>query len=173
MAFSRHLAFWLSPLAVSCQTTKPYAPPPQPALVENVEVEVRDFQGRPEAHAVVKGHLSTAAAQLIDARQSRVDGILVLEVLEQTPRGANLISDLAQAPPFETRIPIELLGLEPGPCLLHVNGLEIPFEIPTPQAVLVSLSSNTPPPSAVSLIDEFIPIEEAVPPMSPAVDPAP
>lgn len=162
MASSRHFASWLSLWVVSCQTT-PYAPPPQAALVESVEVEVRDFQGRPEAYALVKGRLSTGAAQLVDARQSRTDGLLLLEVLEQTPRGANLLADLAESPPFETRIPIELLGLDPGPQLLHVNGVEARFEIPPLQAVLVSSSVALQTPPGVALIDEFIPIEDAFP----------
>jgi hypothetical protein len=149
-------------LLVSCQM-KPYAPPPQPVTVEQVEVEVGEFAGRPEAVAVVKGRLSSSVAQLIDARQSRVDRTLVLEVLEQTPRGATLLPDLAQSPPFETRIPIEILGLEPGPCLLYANGIEVPFEIPPLQAVLASVDpvmNRTP---AVTLVDEFIPIEDTVP----------
>jgi len=151
-------------LAVSCQGVKPYAPLPQQARVESVEVEVRSFEGRPEAYAIVKGRLSTSAAQLIDARQSRVERSLVIEVLEQTPRGANLLPDLTEAPPFEKRIPIEILGLEPGPCLLYVNGIATSFEIPPLQAGLVS---EIPGPAAyaptVTLVDEFIPIEDAVP----------
>jgi hypothetical protein len=149
-------------LLLSCQV-KPYAPPPQTAMVDSVEVEVGEFAGRPEAYAVVKGRLSSSAAQLIDARQSRVDRTLVLEVLEQTPRGATLLPDLAQSPPFETRIPIEILGLEPGPCLLYANGIEIPFEIPPLQAVVASVDpvmNRTP---AITLVDEFIPIEDTVP----------
>lgn len=151
-------------LAVSCQGVKPYAPLPQQARVESVEVEVRSFEGRPEAYAVVKGRLSTSAAQLIDPRQSRVERSLIIEVLEQTPRGANLLPDLTEAPPFEKRIPIEILGLEPGPCLLYVNGIATSFEIPPLQA---ALASEIPGPAAyapsVTLVDEFIPIEDAVP----------
>lgn len=151
-------------LAVSCQGVKPYAPLPQQARVESVEVEIRSFEGRPEAYAVVKGRLSTSAAQLIDPRQSRVERSLVIEVLEQTPRGANLLPDLTEAPPFEKRIPIEILGLEPGPCLLYVNGIATSFEIPPLQA---ALASEIPGPAnyapTVTLIDEFIPIEDAVP----------
>ncbi|MBP6784797.1 MAG: hypothetical protein KA152_13470 [Verrucomicrobiales bacterium] len=150
-------------LTVSCQI-KPYAPPPQRALVESVEVAVRIFEGRPEAEAVVKGRLSSSAAQLIDARQSREDGILYLEVLEQTPRGASLLTNLAESPPFMTRIPIEILGLDPGPCRLNANGIEIDFEIPTLKASLVSAEIGpTVPESRIKLIDEFIPIEEVSP----------
>lgn len=147
-------------LTVSCQV-KPYAPPPRPAEVTKVEIEVRDFEGRPEAYAVVSGNLSSSAAQLVDAKQSREDRTIFLEVLEQTPRGANLLSDLALSPPFQTRIPIELLGLPPGPCLLMTNGIETPFVIPSLHAALVS--SEAPDPArapAISLVDEFIPIEE-------------
>lgn len=149
-------------LLLSCQV-KPYAPPPRTAAVESVAVEIGEFAGRPEAYALVKGRLSTTAAQLVDARQSRVDRTVVLEILEQTPRGATPLPDLAQSPPFETRIPIEILGLEPGPCLLYANGLAVPFEIPPLQAVVASvdpLLNRTP---AVTLVDEFIPIEDTVP----------
>jgi hypothetical protein len=149
-------------LLVSCQV-KPYAPPPQPATVESVEVQVGEFAGRPEAVALVKGRLSSSAAQLIDARQSRVDRTLVLEVLEQTPRGATLLPDLAHSPSFETRIPIEILGLEPGPCLLYANGIEIPFEIPPLQAVVASVDPAMNRSPAITLVDEFIPIEDTIP----------
>jgi len=162
----------LSPiLMISCQV-KPYAPLPQQARVESVEVEVRSFEGRPEAYAIVKGHLSTSAAQLVDPRQSRVERSLMIEVLEQTPRGANLLPDLTAAPPFETRVPIEILGLEPGPCLLYVNGIATSFEVPSLHATLAApVSAAAPHPAAVTLVDEFIPIEEAVPGM--AVTPRP
>jgi len=146
----------------SCQV-KPYAPPPQPALLEKVEVEIGDFAGRPEAFAIVKGRLSSTVAQLTDARQSRVDRTLIVEVLEQTPRGAKPHPDLGQSPPFETRIPIEILGLEPGPCLLYANGIEVPFEIPPLQAVVASIDPVVNRPSAVTLVDEFIPIEDTIP----------
>lgn len=147
-------------LTVSCQV-KPYAPPPVAALVENVEIEVLDFEGRPEAYAYVEGRLSSSAAQLVDTRQSREDRTIVLEVLEQTPRGANLLPDLAMAPPFKTKISVELLGLSPGPCLLITNGIQTPFIIPSLQATLVSDEGVSPAREpAISLIDEFIPIEE-------------
>lgn len=161
------LLLLLSPtLIISCQV-KPYAPLPQQAKVESVEVEVRSFEGRPEAYAIVKGHLSTSAAQLVDPRQSRVERSLLIEVLEQTPRGANLLPDLTAAPPFETRVPIEILGLEPGPCLLYVNGIATSFEVPSLQATLATGASPVAAyPSSVTLVDEFIPIEEAVPGMA-------
>jgi hypothetical protein len=168
----QRLFLLLSPiLMVSCQV-KPYAPLPQQARVESVDVEVRSFEGRPEAYAVVKGYLSSSAAQLVDPRQSRVERSLMIEVLEQTPRGANLLPDLTTAPPFETRVPIEILGLEPGPCLLYVNGIATSFEVPLLQATLATpVTPAVPHPSAVTLVDEFIPIEEAVPGM--AVTPLP
>lgn len=162
MIFSRSIGLLPVCLLVSCQV-KPYAPPPRPAMVESVEVEVGEFAGRPEAHALVKGRLSSTVAQLIDARQSRVDRTLVLEVLEQTPRGAVPLPDLAQAPSFETRIPIELLGLEPGPCLLYANGIAVPFEIPPLQAVIASVDPVAYRTPAITLVDEFIPIEDTVP----------
>ncbi len=150
----------------SCQVIgrKPYAPPPRLAQVEDVEVVVREFAGRPEANAIVKGHLSSTAAQLVDSRQSREGELLIVEVMEQTPHGATPtpLADAVVAatpedttPSFETVIPIEILGLDPGPHLLRVNGLEIPFEIPTPRATLVS-SDDSQPHSPITLVDEFI-----------------
>ncbi len=147
-------------LTVSCQV-KPYAPLPLAALVESVDVEVRDFEGRPEAYARVNGRLSSSAAQLVDTKQSRDGRTIILEVLEQTPRGANLLPDLAMAPPFSTRIPVELLGLNPGPCLLITNGIQTPFVIPGLHATLLGEGDVSPArESAISLVDEFIPIEE-------------
>lgn len=148
---------------MSCQT-RSYAPPPQAAAVESVEIEVKDFAGRPEIIAHVKGNLSTSAAQLIDARQSRVERTLIVEVLEQTPRGADRIAGLTPAPPFQTSIPVEVLGLDPGPCLLYVNGIEMPFEIPRIQASPASYPDLASAPiSPITLVDEFIPIEDTVP----------
>lgn len=158
----------LAILATSCQV-KPYAPPPQKALVDSVELELVEFAGRPEAYAIVKGRLTSNAAQLIDPKQSRVDRSLYVEVLEQTPRDASLLPNLSQAPPFQTRIPIELLGLDPGTYTLNANGVEITFEIPPLHAGLASEIPDVPEaPSAVRLVDEFIPIEE-----SGLVDPVP
>jgi len=164
--FSRIISLSLSlPLLfVSCQAKPPYAPPPQPAVVESVEVEVINFEGRPDAYAIVKGRLSTTVAILVDAKQSREDRILLLEVLEQTPRGAIVLTDLGESPPFETRIPIETLGLAPGVYTLNANGILTEFEIPRIHATL--LVEGAMPPvreSAVTLVDEFIPIEEAGP----------
>lgn len=164
MVFRSFSLFVLGLLAVACQV-KPYAPPPQAVSVESVEVEVTEFSGRPEVYALVKGHLSTTAAQLADTRQSRTERTLFVEVLEQTPRGASLMPDLGESPPFQTRVSVEILGLEPGPCLLHVNGIEVPFEIPLPRATLTSAVPSEPA-SPITLLDEFIPIEDAVPPAS-------
>lgn len=155
----RSAAAWLTlslPVA-SCQVTKnaPYAPPPVPALVESVEVEVSDFEGRPEVHAIVRGRLSSSVAQLVDAKQSRLDRTVYLQVLEQTPRGAVPLAEQPEVPPFETRIPVEILGFEPGSCLLNVNGIEVPFEIPRLHAVLASFG-NLP-------TDDLVKIEDLVP----------
>lgn len=158
--------------AVSCQVIKPYAPPPQKALVESVEVEIREFAGRPEAYAIIKGRLTSNAAQLVDPKQSRIDNSLYIEVLEQTPRDAALLPNLSQAPPFQTRIPVELLGLEPGSYVLNANGLETTFEIPPLHAGLVSEIPDVPEaPSAIKLVDEFIPIEESGIPGTAPVEP--
>lgn len=157
----RAAAILLVSLTVASCQVKPYAPPPRLAEIESVEVVVGDFSGRPEATAIVKGRLSTSAAQLVDPRQSRVERSLVLEVLEQTPRGATLLPDLALSPEFETRIPVEILGLEPGPCLLFVNGIATSFEIPPIRAEQVEVVTHSR--SAVTLVDEFIPIEDTIP----------
>lgn len=156
------LTFLVVLVTTSCQVIKPYAPEPQRVVVESVEVEIREFAGRPEAYATVKGRLTSNAAQLVDPKQSRIDNNLYIEVLEQTPRDAVLLPNLSQAPPFQTRIPIELLGLDPGTYILNANGVETSFEIAPLHAGLVSEDTPAPEtPSAVKLIDEFIPIEES------------
>jgi hypothetical protein len=133
-------------------------------VVESVEVEVFDFEGRPDVYALVKGRLSTTVAILVDAKQSREERTLFLEVLEQTPRGAVVLTDLAESPPFEIRIPIETLGLEPGSYTLNANGILVEFEIPQILATLLVEGTGAAPRNpAVTLVDEFIPIEEAGP----------
>jgi len=141
---------------------RPYAPEPQPATVESVEVEVRRFHGRPEAYAVVRGRLSSRAAQLTAPRQSRdEDGNPRIEVMEQTPRGASLLPDASEPPPFQSRIPVELLGLGPGAYTLSANGVETTFEVPPLQAESYEpVATPVRDESAVRLVDEFIPIEE-------------
>jgi hypothetical protein len=55
---------------------------------------------------------------------------------------------------------------------LYVNGIATSFEVPLLQATLATpVTPAVPHPSAVTLVDEFIPIEEAVPGM--AVTPLP
>lgn len=137
----------------SCQV-QPYAPPPQAVTVTSVDVKVSHFHGRPEATAVVKGFLTTSAAQLVDTKQSRSGHTLLLEVREQTPRGANLLSDLTNSPPFEKRVPLEIIGLPPGNYRLIANKVETVFTIPSP----VSESSIAARPSM------RYPIAEEVPP---------
>lgn len=146
--------------AAACQT-RPYAPPPQAAQVESLEVVVGHFAGRPEAQAIVRGRLSSSAAQLVESRQSRDGRSLVLEVLEQTPRGAQPLPDLAESPPFETRVPIEILGLEPGPVVLHANGHSAEFEIPHLHAEPTVAEVPQARSRAITLVDEFVaPAEE-------------
>lgn len=149
-------------LLSSCQTTKPYAPPAQPAVVDTVEVEVRTFQGRPEAFAMVEGSLSTSAAQLVDSRQSRDGNRLYLEVLEQTPRGAALTGGITDSPTFKTKVPLELLGLMPGDYVLSTNGIETPITVP---GIRAEAFSGDMPASALlpaeQTIDEFIAIEDS------------
>lgn|GEM_PF-731547 len=116
-------------LVVSC-TSKPYAPPPQKARVDGLEVILHNFQGRLEAYALVQGRLSSSVAQLVDAEQYREGNILFVDVLEQTPRGALGELSVTGPPPFQTRIPIEILGLRPGEYIVHANGIESTLEIP-------------------------------------------
>ncbi len=147
---------------VSCQV-QPYAPPPQKAIVESVEVQIRNFYGRPEAQAIVKGRMTSNAAQLVDHKQSRDGDRLYLDVLEQTPRGAALMPNLSDLAPFQTTIPIELLGLTPGIYTLSANGIETTFEVPPLRAQTASDEYL----ASVGATDEFIPIEDSV-----FVDPA-
>lgn len=143
-----------------CQV-KPYAPPPQHVRVESVEIEMGDFHGRPEAYAIVKGRLTSNAAQLIPAKQSREGNQLYLEVLEQTPRGASLLPDLADSPPFEKRFALELLGLPPGNYTLSANGVAVPVTIPSLHAESIPSDSLAAYNSSLSsLPDELVPIEE-------------
>ncbi len=160
----RFLGLSLFSLLVSCQSKPPYAPPPRPAVVESVAVEVGEFEGRPDVFAVVSGRLSSTAALLVDPKQSREGRVISLEVLEQTPRPAMILTDLGESPPFETRVPIGTLGLEPGLYTLAVNGLLAEFEIPPLQASLLVPGGNPEPPDpAIVLVDEFIPIENVAP----------
>lgn len=160
----RIISLSLFSLVVSCQGKPPYAPAPRPVVVESVAVEVGEFGGRPDVFAVVAGRLSSTAALLVDPRQSREGQVISLEVLEQTPRPAMVLTDLGESPPFETRIPIGTLGLEPGRYSLAVNGLLAEFEIPPLQANLL-VPGEKPEPSdpAIVLVDEFIPIESVGP----------
>lgn len=148
----------------SCQL-KPYAPPPQKAVVETVETSVKEFAGRPEIYARVQGRLTTTAAQLVDAPQRREDGKIYLDIMEQTPRGADLTVDLAQSPPFERIVPIDILGLAPGHYTLSVNGIETVLEIPLPQAETLPSAEI---PVSESRHDEMVAIEDMI-----LVDPIP
>lgn len=152
----------------SCQV-QPYAPPPQKALVESVEVQIKDFEGRPDAQAVVKGRMSSNVAQLVDHKQSRDGDRLYIDVLEQTPRGATLIPNLTDASPFQTTIPIELTGLDPGVYTVSANGIETTLEIPQLRAEAAEgeYLAATPAAAPSEMSDEFIAIEDSV-----FVDPA-
>ena len=110
--------------------TKAYAPPAKEAQVDSVEVSIRNFEGRPDAVAVVKGHLSSSVSQLVDAKQSRQGKVLQISVMEQTPRGAVPPADLGKAPTFERGFPIDILGLEPGKYTVVANGKSAVLEIP-------------------------------------------
>ncbi len=113
----------------SCKT-KPYSPAPKKVVVESIEVNIREFEGRPDAYALVKGRLSSSVAQLVDADQSREGTILHISVMEQTPRGAVAAPDMGASPPFETRIPIDILGLKPGTYTVEANGVMAKLEVP-------------------------------------------
>ena len=117
-------------LTAGCRTV-PYAPPPQKATVEKVEVTVSDFYGRPDVFATISGRLSSNAAQLVDVEQSRgPDQNLVLLVKEQTPRGG-VSTNRIPNPPFQTRVPLEVLGLTPGQIYtVSANGVQTQFEMP-------------------------------------------
>jgi len=152
-------------LLVSCQIARknePYAPPARTATVESVEVITREFHGRPEAYAKVKGTLSTSMAQLVDPKQSRDGNVLYLEVLEQTPRASGLIAEVTESPEFEKIISLELLGLLPGKYILNTNGIESELEIPAVRATTFSgevpASYRQP---GYQIVDEFIPIEDS------------
>ena len=116
-------------LASACQV-KPYTPPPRPVTVTSVDIETNEFHGRPEAWATIRGHLSTSAAQFAGAKQSREGRHIRIEMLERTPRGAELAPDLVDSPYFERRIPIDVIGLDAGPCTLSVNEFETVFQLP-------------------------------------------
>ncbi|MDF1655990.1 MAG: hypothetical protein P1U58_00175 [Verrucomicrobiales bacterium] len=159
-----HIICLVVPCLVSCQV-KPYAPPPQKALVEAVEISVKEFAGRPEVYARVQGRLTSGAAQLVDSPQRREGRRIYLDVMEQTPRGSDLIIDLDHSPGFERIVPIDILGLSAGTYTLSVNGIETALEIPMPQAETVS---STEIPASSHLKNEMIAIEDMV-----LVDPVP
>lgn len=148
----------------SCQV-KPYAPPPQKAVVEAVDINVKEFAGRPEVYARVQGRLTTSAAQLVDSPQRREEGRIYLDVMEQTPRSGDLTLDLAQSPSFERIVQIDTLGLVPGTYILSVNGIETLLEIPVTQAEVVSSGEI---PVSSHLKDEMVAIEDMI-----LVDPVP
>lgn len=155
----------LAALSFTACQVKPYAPPPQKAVVETVETTVKEFAGRPEIYARVQGRLTTAAAQLVDSPQRREDGRLYLDIMEQTPRGADLMTDLAQSPPFERIVPIDILGLAPGSHILSVNGIETEIKIPMPQAETLATAEV---PVSQTTRDDMIAIEDMI-----LVDPVP
>lgn len=119
-------------LLTGCQTTAgSYVPPAKPAMVESVKVFVSDFHGRPDVYADIKGRLSSNAAKLTDVQQFRGKGnLLFLEVSELTPRGVESTNRVPH-PPFQTRVPVEILGLAPGRTyVLVANGVVTHFTMP-------------------------------------------
>ncbi|MDB4662552.1 hypothetical protein OAE61_02850 [Verrucomicrobiales bacterium] len=125
--------FWLTACG---KGTGPYIAPPKPAEVHTVDVEIREFGGRPDAYALVEGNLSNGNAQLVDAQQRREGYRLFIEVREQTPRGAGVSAETLK--PFKQKIPIETIGLTPGVYILNVNGVEKRLDLPS----AASLNTN-------------------------------
>lgn len=109
-------------------------------------------------YARVQGRLATSAAQLVDSPQRRDGNRIYLDIMEQTPRGADLTVDLAHSPEYERIVPIDILGLEPGSYLLSVNGIESVIEVPA----LPGASSASEIPAAANIRDEMIAIEDMV-----------
>ncbi len=100
-------------------------------MVEEVEIVTEYFEGRVDYFVVVKGRLTSSVALLVDAKQSRDGQMLYIEVMEQTPRGAVAITspDITGPPPFESRLPLETLGLLPGSYIVDANGIQVPLVI--------------------------------------------
>ena len=146
-------------LAAGCQV-KPYAPPPQKADVETVEIKLSDFHGRPEATAIVSGRLTSSAAQLVDAEQTREGNVIYVAVMEQTPRGAALLPDLTLSPQYQTRIQLDLLGLTPGTYTVSVNDVLAELEVPSIQATASNGNIASANPDTGELTNALIPIED-------------
>lgn len=100
-------------------------------MVQQVDVQVSDFYGRPDIYADIKGRLSSNAAQLVDTKQSRGKGnVIYVEVYEQTPLGGTGTNRVPN-PPFQTRIPLEVAGLKPGQVyVVDANGAKTHFRMP-------------------------------------------
>ncbi|MEO0416118.1 MAG: hypothetical protein AAF226_14320, partial [Verrucomicrobiota bacterium] len=122
--------------------------------VEAVRVEVKTFNGMPEATAVVRGRLSREGSVLVDAQQFREDGTLFIEVLEHVPNGGqnrveSVSSEAARAKlPFQSRIPVNVLGLERGRVYtVDTNGVLSKLRLPTEAEIYGSSSVSTVDPS--------------------------
>lgn len=119
--------------AIGCKSTKKasanfYDLSTRKANVETLTVEVRDFHGRPDVFADIRGRLSSNVAVLMDVEQTRDDHNLYLIVTESTPLGS--ISTRSD-PPFQTRVPMEVLGLVRGRTYqVHANGVVAEFTMP-------------------------------------------
>lgn len=153
------ILFGLAVLATGCQV-KPYAPPPQKADVETVEINLSNFHGRPEATAVVSGRLTSSAAQLVDAEQTREGNIVYVAIMEQTPRGAALLPDLTMSPQYQTSIQLDLLGLTPGTYTVSVNDVLAELEIPSIEATTSNGNIASTNPDTSELTNALIPIED-------------
>ena len=146
-------------LATGCQV-KPNAPPPQKADVETVEINLSDFHGRPEATAVVSGRLTSSAAQLADAEQTREGNIIYVAIMQQTPRGAALLPNLTMSSRYQTTIQLDLLGLTPGTYTVSVNDVLAELEIPSIQTTTSNGSIASANPDTSELTNALIPIED-------------
>ena len=100
--------------------------------------------GRPDIFATIRGKLSSNAAQLVDVKQSRGPGnVLIVEVKEQTPRGG-ISTNKIPNPPFQTRVPLEVLGLEPNQVyVVDANGVRTEFMMPGADETAGYLASSS------------------------------
>ena len=120
---------------MGCQTTRKsvsFIPASKRVVVESINVEVTDFHGRPDVFATLTGRLSSNVAQLVDVEQTRGKGnTLYFHVVEKTPQGASATNKVPN-PPFQTRVPVDVLGLVPGQTYTVIaNGVEDQFTMPS------------------------------------------
>ncbi len=108
----------------------------QPAQIESVEIETTYFYGKPDVTAIVKGRLTSNAAQLAEVEQYRPDPATIeVRIPEVTPVGA-VASNRIALPPFQTRVVLETTGLIPGQNYrVLINGYVSIFEMPEEKVI--------------------------------------